>query len=466
MLGVMGYNGAGKSTLVRVIGGLIAPDGGRITIGEGSPGLLSLSPAMALEAGIRVVFQELSVYPTLTVAENVVVRYVGLRGRRWRKRAGALVMDHLDTVFPGHRIAVHTRVSELSLSERQMVEIVLATLDAPPRARILICDEPTSSLSQEWANSFFRYLVAHVREERMACLLVSHRLGDIRDHTDRVAVMANGRIVAVENSAGLTTGMAATLMAGKVTQTAGSVSAQQAPQAVPLQRHPAGAAVVARGLRTSHGRRMSLTIRRGEVVGIGGLAGEGQEEVLKSLWQQWRIPAALRRHADFGCRVAYIAGDRGREGVFPIWSVGRNLSVSTLSSMRKWGVLVPAREEGLYEESRTAFGIVGQYGDTILSLSGGNQQKVLIARALASQAQLLLLNDPLRGVDISTKQDFYRLIRVQAESGTSFLWFSTETEGLRQCDRVIVMHGGEILEELRPDEVTDTRLVKGSLLED
>lgn len=195
-----------------------------------------------------------------------------------------------------------------------------------------------------------------------------------------------------------------------------------------------------------------LTARRGEIVGLGGLAGHGQTELLRQI-----LTGAT------GLKAAMVPGDRVADGIFPLWSIARNITVCALPTLRAGPLLDPAREAALATDWRDRLGLVTpDVNNPILSLSGGNQQKALFARALASDAALILMDDPMRGVDIATKRDVYALIRAEAQAGRTFLWYTTEMDELYECDRVYVFREGRIMAELGPDEITEQRVLQAS----
>ena len=202
-----------------------------------------------------------------------------------------------------------------------------------------------------------------------------------------------------------------------------------------------------------------LRARAGEIVGLAGLAGHGQAEALARIY--------LDRTSDWRARgtvpAAFVAGDRARDGVMPLWSIARNASLAALSLLRRAGLLDQGAEARLASEWRERIGI--RTDDTrrpILSLSGGNQQKVLFARALATGAPLVLMDDPMRGVDVGTKADVYEMVRVEAAAGRTFLWYSTEVEEMSLCDRVYVFRNGRVAAELAGDEITEERMLAAS----
>ncbi len=429
VLGLVGHNGAGKSTLVNLVTGALAPSEGRVTVAGGSP----------RTAGVRWVAQELSLAPNLTVAENLRLPHRDLRGLRWRALARARIGAALDAVFPDHGIDVDAPVGDLALAERQMAEIAMAFTDGERPARLVILDEPTSSLDASRAGQ----LVAHVarfREGGGAAVFISHILHEVLAVATRIVVMRDGGVVADRPAGGLTrVGLVEAM--GHVARAATAEAA----------RATVGAETVA----TPEGIRA----RAGEVIGLAGLAGHGQAEALVRLYldrtSAWRSGRAVP--------VAFVAGDRARDGVMPLWSIARNVSLAALSRLGRAGLVDRLAEGTLARHWRERVGIrTADMGNPILSLSGGNQQKALFARALATDAPLILLDDPMRGVDVGTKVEVHGMVRAEAARGRTVLWYSTETEEMTLCDRVYVFRRGRIAAELAGGAITEEAILAAS----
>ncbi|MEB3417961.1 sugar ABC transporter ATP-binding protein [Salipiger marinus] len=431
-LGLVGHNGAGKSTLVNVVNGGLSPSAGTVAFPASGAG-------SALGAGVRSVFQELSLCPNLTVAENLRISHAALKGLRWRGQAREEIAQALDQVFPGHGIAADAPVDSLSIAQRQMVEIAIGFAPRGTEARLVILDEPTSSLDAGIAEQ----LLSHIKRfcaAGGAVIFISHMLGEIFAVATRILVMKDGRVVADEPADRFTRQGLVDAM-GHVAPDAAAVEAARS----------FGETVVT----TPEG----LTARRGEIVGLSGLAGHGQAEALARLYlgatSSWRAPKAAP--------MVFVAGDRGRDGVLPLWSILRNATVSILPRIARRGLVDRAEESRIAADWKARIGIrTEDVTNPILSLSGGNQQKVLFARALASDAPVVVMDDPMRGVDVGTKQDVYAMIRAEAARGRTFLWYSTETEEVCQCDRVFVFRDGQISAELTGADITEERILSAS----
>lgn len=439
-IGLVGHNGAGKSTLVNVINGGLTPQSGHLA---GPDGILApYGIAIARAQGVRCVFQELSLCPNLTVAENTRIAHRGIGGRRWRAKARSIVSAALDAVFPGHRISTDAPVGALSIAERQMVEIAMAFSDAGTPPRLVILDEPTSSLDAGLA----RQLLDHVRRfiaRGGAVILISHILGEILSAATRVVVMKDGRIVADRPAAAFDQASLVEAMGSA----AGGLTARVRPAAQD------------RVLSVDLPRGLPFHAARGEIIGLAGLAGHGQTGMLLSL------------HADRSPRwlpssrpgVAFVAGDRRLNGTFDLWSILQNLSIGSLSRGARHGWLDPAAEHRAGAEWKDRIDIrTADMANPILSLSGGNQQKVLFARALATTAPIVLMDDPMRGVDVGTKHEVYSIIRTEADRGRTFVWYSTEMEEMSLCDRVYVFRDGAIVAELAGEAITEAAILSAS----
>jgi ribose transport system ATP-binding protein len=451
-IGLVGHNGAGKSTLMHILAGTGTPDRGSITIGGEAQGSYSVQRAHAL--GIRCVFQELSLCPNLTVAENTRVSHPALKGWGWHRRAAHLIITQLDEIFPGHGISPTDVVSDLSLGRRQMVEVARAFTVTDMPLRLVILDEPTSSLDTHTARQLLAF-VRRIVERGGSCILISHLLGEILQTSDRIVVMRDGKMISSDKAEAFDRERLVATMGGAEAHT------RQAPQAGVASQADAPVMVSARP-RTQTGTA-ELTARQGEIIGLAGLAGHGQTRLLLDVFDAaYRRVPGVSVHA----AVALVAGDRQADGVFPLWSIAENIGVRSFRALRRGWFLSSEREQALALDWQKRIGIrTPDLNNGILSLSGGNQQKALFARALGSDARLILMDDPMRGVDIGTKLEVYDLIRKEASEGRTFLWYTTEIAELDNCDRVYVFRNGRIVAELGRDEVTEEKVIQSSFAE-
>ena len=452
-LGLVGHNGAGKSTLMQILAGTVAADRGRILIDGREQRQYSVS--VAHELGIRCVFQELSLCPNLTVAENARILHPTISGWGWRRRAGQLISDKLDEIFPGHAISENAIVGDLPIAKRQMVEVARAFTVTRAPLHLVILDEPTSSLDSQTARQLLTF-VRRIVPTGVSCILISHLLGEVLDTSNRIAVMRDGKVVATNPTAGFDRNKLISAMSGADagTRALGEVRAGSRSEGPMLvQARPQAQLDDA-----------ALVARQGEIIGLAGLSGHGQTDLLLAIFDA----AGHRRTAavEVSAPVALIAGDRQTDGIFPLWSIAQNIGIRSIAAMRRGLLISDERETVLAESWRVRIRIrTPDIENNILSLSGGNQQKVLFARALASDARIVLMDDPMRGVDIATKLEVYELIRAEARAGRTFLWYTTEMEELQNCDHVYVFFNGRIVADLGRDELTEERVIQSSFQE-
>ncbi|WP_290770766.1 sugar ABC transporter ATP-binding protein [Hoeflea sp.] len=444
VFGVVGHNGAGKSTLMRVLSGLDAIDSGSVQIngvtrpfGNGFP-------------GVRMAYQEGSLALELTVCENIYLSsHSWIPDRRWHGPAARRAARRLDEIFPGHGISPADYVDDLPLADRQMVEISRATI--ADDLSLLILDEPTESLSGSAVDHLYDY-VRRLRAKGHAIILVSHRLREILSVCDRVAVMKDGAVVSTHAAGSVTEQDLFLAMGGEV------VSDKEGVGARPTATDTARPVSVKVPMATVEGAATQIVARKGEVIGLAGIAGQGQQRVLDRLW--CRNPDVEVSQA-----LAYVPGDRQRSGILPIWDVARNLTITTLPKLGKNGIRDADKEASLVAEWVDRLKISGGANAAITGLSGGNQQKVIVARAFASDADTILLDDPFRGVDVHTKAELYQLIKSEARKGRTIVWYSSENSEMQHCDRAYVLRADRIAGELHGPQITDERIISLSFAE-
>jgi ribose transport system ATP-binding protein len=446
VLGVVGHNGAGKSTLMRVLSGVEAVDDGDVTAYRRS------DPATALArpfANVRMAYQETSLAPDLTVAENIYLSARSwLPGRGWRTAAARAFTERLGEIFPDQQVDPQDYVADLSLAHRQIVEIVRASL--AEQLDLLILDEPTESLTADSSKGLYRY-VRSLTDQGIGVLLISHRIPEVLSVADRIVVMQDGTVVADDPAAGQTEAGLLVAMGG-IDEPADTAARRKTAQT------GTGEAVRAKvsARKADPSREEPILVRAGEVVGLAGIAGQGQQEVLEELWEP------VDKATSVVGRRAYVPGDRQRTGVFPLWTVADNLGISAMRSIARRGVRRTEAEAEAISSWVDRLRIKGGGGALMTSLSGGNQQKVIVARAFASDATIVLLDDPFRGVDVHTKNDLYRLIRDEVSGGRSVVWYSSDNSEMEHCDRVYVLRAGHVAAELSGDEITEDRIIAES----
>jgi ribose transport system ATP-binding protein len=463
---VLGENGAGKSTLIKIMAGVVAPDEGRMLL-DGEP-VSFASPAAANAVGIACIFQELSLIPDLSVADNIAISNApcrfGLIDRRAQRRMAedALARAGADNVHP---LAL---VKDLSLSRRQMVEIAKALARKP---RILILDEATSALTAADVTKIYGVL-KRLRTEGLALVYISHRMHEITELADECTVFRNGRSVATYAAGTKTDNEVVELMIGRE---------YNAVFPARTTRAATNVSPVLDVRKLCWGDRLtdiSLQLRAGEVVGLGGLDGQGQRELLLGLFGVLhgttggvRVDGKpvtitgpdVAKRRDIG--MALIPEDRKTEGLMLPMSVRDNLSFAALPALSRWGIVDAAAERGAVERMVRLLAIRTDGIELPAgSLSGGNQQKLVIGKWLMMAPRILLLNDPTRGIDVGTKQEMYKLLRELADADAAILFYSTDYDELIGCcDRVLVMYDGAIKRELIGDEITERALIGSAL---
>ncbi len=462
---VLGENGAGKSTLIKVMAGVIRPDEGIIEL-DGRR-VTFRDPAAATEAGIACIFQELSLIPDLSVADNIAITSpptrFGLIDRRSQRR---LAEEALARAGAG---GIHplSRVKDLPLSRRQMVEIAKALARSP---KILVLDEATSALTAADVERVFRVL-KQLRSEGLAIVYISHRMQEITELADICTVFRNGRYVATFDAGTKSNEAIVEMMIGREYK---SVFPPK-----PIQPADCPPTLKVKSL-TWAGRLkgIDLSVRPGEVVGLGGLDGQGQHELLLALFGvlvgvSGEIEVGGKHVAvkspwtaksqDIG--MAFIPEDRKTEGLMLPMSVRDNLSFAAIEQFSHFGFIDTSREKAAIDQTIKVLQIRCDGTDgPVGALSGGNQQKVVIGKWLMTKPRIILLNDPTRGVDVGTKQEFYQRVRWLADEGAAILFYSTDYDELIGCcDRVLVLYDGAVIRVLEGAAITEHDLVASAL---
>lgn len=459
IVGLLGANGAGKSTLSRIISGHFRPTGGDIAFG-GEP-LALTSTRDALRRGIALVAQETSLAPDLTVLENIFLPDLATPGRlsfrAMREKAGKLLsgLGH-EQILP-----LDAEVRRLSAAQRQLVEIAKAlALDA----RLLIFDEPTASLSTTEVNRLFD-IMARLRDGGRALAFVSHRLEEVFAITDRVTILREGRVVAEDvATSSLTQGEIIQHMVGR---DVGAIYAARSvgPDAV------GDVVFEVRGLKSAPWvRDVSFEVRKGEILGLGGLVGAGRSEAAEAIWglrprQGGEIlvrgePVAFRKPADaVRAGLGFVAEDRRAQNIVPDMSVRENLMLAQMGQHRGFG-------RGYGKRAARAAELLADLGlpadrldSSLLNYSGGMQQKVIIARWLLTDPEILILDEPTKGVDIGTRSSIYRILQDAADSGLAVIVISSDFEELLGiAERIVVISDGYTIADLPAARLTEEKL--------
>jgi ABC-type sugar transport system ATPase subunit len=454
---LVGENGSGKSTLLKILSGQIKADSGTVLLG-GDPAAFR-NPNDALRRGIATVTQETTLAPDLSITENVFLGHRMVRRgplidwratrRRAREAVRRLGLD-VDPSLP---------VRRLRPDQQQMVEIARAlSIDA----RVLVLDEPTSSLTDDEVASLFA-LVRNLRDEGVAIIFVSHRLKEVFDLADRITVLRDGRTVGEAPAAELDRPALIQLMVGRALE-------EMEPPAVQERSGPS--ALRLRGLTLPRAvSEIDLDVAPGEIVGLAGLIGAGRSELLETVFGLHRpsagtvevegSPASFRSPRDaIRGRVAFVPADRKVQGLVHEMSVRENLVMAFTSRVARVRRPAARRELRIVRESFQGMRIrAGSPRAPVATLSGGNQQKIVLAKWLATSPRVLMLDEPTRGVDVGAKAEIYQLLFDAAESGVGVLVSSSENpELLTLCDRILVMFRGRIAAELSRDDATEARI--------
>jgi ribose transport system ATP-binding protein len=454
---LVGENGAGKSTLMKVLSGVYQPDAGTIKV-AGQP-IVIHRPADARAAGINLIYQELSVATNLSVAENI---FMGSEPRnRWGMADTAEMNRRADEVLASLNapFAATTRASSLSIAQQQQVEIARALIH---RGRILIMDEPTAALSERETDALFR-IVRKLRDDGIAVIYISHRMAEVHELADAVTVLRDGAYVGELKRSELDTQRIVQMMVGRDLGDFYQHKSGRAAGRVMLEVQQLGGGKV---------QPASFEARAGEVLGLAGLVGAGRTELARLIFgadkrTSGRIfvdgkEARIERPEDaMRLGIGYLPEDRKGQGLFLQLSALSNTSMNTLRQHARLGVIEHRALRSLTVKAIDRLSIKVPGPDGIVGgLSGGNQQKVLLARWLEIRPRILILDEPTRGVDIGAKTEIYRIINELAQQGVAVIVISSELpEVIAVCDRVLVMREGRIMGECRGDGITQENIM-------
>ncbi len=459
---ILGENGAGKSTLIKILAGVTASSAGEIVI-DGQV----YRPRDARDAarqGIACVFQELSLIPDLSVADNIFIdhanRPYGFYSRRAQHRAAAALLAEMGCEIIDPRV----KVRSLPLPHAQLVEIAKALAKRP---RVLILDESTSSLGDREVRILFS-IVRKLKSDDVAILYISHRMHEINELADTCSVFRNGKSIATFTNRSKSEPEIISMMIGR------DISQVYPPKPSPITGTPVLSVRNMRWQRKLDG--VSFEVRPGEIYGVGGLDGQGQKETLEAIYGVLRgvtgeikiggrgLPASPRNALSGKPGIALIPEDRKTEGLHLRLSIADNLTAASPAMYSSFGMVKPSRRNALIADLVKQLQIkVGSVSHSVDTLSGGNQQKVVIAKYLATRPSVLLLSDPTRGIDVGTKSEIYKLLRQLTEAGAAIVLHSTDYDELiGLADRVGVFYQGRIIKELQGAEITEEAILSQS----
>jgi len=463
---LVGENGSGKSTLIKILAGFHSPDGGHVVVGEDE---LSFDGARAADRlGIRFVHQDLGLVGDLDVVDNLAlgVGYrQGLAGRiRWgaERRAATEVLRSL-----GYDLAVRTPVASLTISERTAVAVARAFSERRELLRVLVLDEPTANLPEPEVERLFD-LLRRVRDGGVAIVFVSHHFNEVFGLADRVSVLRDGSLVATRDVADVTEDGLIEMMIGRRLEVVKATHHSAAGEF----RQPV---LTVSGLRGAVVTDVELDVAAGEIVGVAGITGSGREELARLVAGDaprqgvvavsGRALAAERPDLALRSGMAYVPAERAANGLLHEHSVRENLTISRLGDFVRAGRVSRRREAAETERLLEEYDVRPRRSSVeITTLSGGNQQKVVMARAIRTQPDVLVLDEPTQGVDVGAQAQLHAIIRDQAARGAAVLVCSSVSEELAEiADRVVVLTGGRVTRELDapldPDEITAACLV-------
>jgi ribose transport system ATP-binding protein len=462
---IVGGNGCGKSTLAKVISGVLPADSGQVSVLGHTP----RTPLEARHAGIATVFQEVLVADECSVVDNLFVGSDGLFVKSLSATEKVSITRALMRELTASEIDPEMPVGGLPLSIKQWITIGRALLCKP---QVLILDESSAALDLDSTERLFAKM-RQLRDEGTAVIIVTHRIAELIRVSDRATVMRDGRDVGVLEKGEITEQNLLRLMTGdRELSEAGEQEAHKALSDEIVLR--------ANGLRIwPDGEEVELDLLKGEIVGVAGLDGQGQNEFVRALAgvqpAMQGLPLARNDAGGFieirdlddaeDCHIAYVSGDRKNEGIFPNLSIFENLLIPLYRKHLRdgrFGVINWAELSGIFDWFVGRLSIkVGQKSNKITSLSGGNQQKVLIGRSFAVQPNILALNDPARGIDVETKSELYQHLRDYASRGHSIVFLSSELEEfIGLCTRVVVFRHGSIFDSFSEDEIDPDRILE------
>jgi rhamnose transport system ATP-binding protein len=453
---LLGENGAGKSTLVKILCGVHPPDSGSMRI-HGRE-IEFKSPAQARQAGIAVIYQEPTLFPDLSVAENIYM------GRQPRYRGGFIDYPAMNRGVTGimAQLGVPLRAEDpvlgLSIADQQIVEIAKALTFS---AKVLVMDEPTAALSSAEVKRLFD-VAKRLRAQGVALLFISHRLEEVFSISQRITILRDGEFIATGPVSDFTPDDVIRKMVGRVMATLFPKEAAEMGEPV----------LTVRGLRRAGVfRDISFVVRHGEIVALAGLVGAGRTEIARAIfgidpWDEGEVYIEGKRlqnpdpTAAMSAGIALVPEDRQQQGLVMELSARRNATLTLLKQLHRFGLMSPKREKLAAREWTERLQFRGHLEEPVRVLSGGNQQKVVLAKWLATQPKLLIVDEPTRGIDVGAKAEVHRTLSQLAKAGMGILMISSEMpEVLGMADRVLVMHEGHLTGEFDRADANEEKIM-------
>ena len=463
---LLGENGAGKSTLLKILAGAQSPDAGEIVF-DGAPVTLA-NPHAAQELGIVTIYQEFTLAPDMSIAENV---FIGREPGRWPFVSWSRMAAETEKLI--RRIGLErspmTLVRDLSVAEQQMVEIARAlSMDS----RVIIMDEPTSALSLAEVEKLFR-IVRRLKEEGISIIFVTHRLEEVMEVCDRFTVLRDGRNVGAGRVEDITIDGIIRLMVGREVNTLFAHREAAEPGPVALEVKGMTRLRTAQDPHATEIRDVSLSVRRGEILGIAGLVGAGRTETARAIFGADPFDkgeviidgevVAIRSPRDaIAHGIGLVPEDRKLQALFLSQAIRTNVSVAALDRLGRFGIFVDeTKERAMVEDYRKLLNIrMAGPEQAVGNLSGGNQQKVVLARWLALRPKVLIVDEPTRGIDVGAKVEVHNLLFEMARSGIAVIAISSELpEVLAVSDRIITMREGRVTGEMMRADATQEKLM-------
>lgn len=452
---IVGENGAGKSTLIKILTGAITPTSGTITFEHKE--YAQLTPESSAQIGITAIYQDFNLIPFLSVAENIFFGVEKTKGafcdfKRMRRETIELFEEIGLDVDPAKK------VKELGIAQQQMVEIAKAV---SKRAKFIIMDEPTAPLTDNETQAL-HVIIKKLRSQGVTIIYISHRLEEIFEIADRVSVFRDGEYI---KTVYVTETDRDKLIADMVGRELG--------EEYPPRTAPIGEVILeAKNFTNSRLHNVSLKLRKGEILGIGGLMGAGRTEFARALFGADKIesgelivngePVSITNPREaFNKKIALLPEDRKGQGVILSLPIRDNITLPILDEVCHVGFVDYGKERKLCEEKKEELAIkLSSIMQPVKSLSGGNQQKVVLAKLLSTQSDILIVDEPTRGIDVGAKQEIYKLLRELTEQGKSIIMITSEmSELIGLSDRIIVMRKGEVAKELLPEEFSQKTIM-------